>query len=597
MVEYQSQSQFQSQPLSRSLSRSSRSRHSSSAHAPSPHATSPHATSPAGLIAVRSIVSALVAVALSGLWSSGAVARFDPARVALEPDAVAARFTDPPSGPGTDLDTPGFAPGREDFTSHAEVFAFVEALAAKSARVAVEPIGYSRDGLAMVMLVLTGERGFDPALPTVLLLGQQHGNEPAGGEAALAIARLLAGERQALLDRVNVLIVPRSNPDGAARFERATTGGLDVNRDHLLLRTPEARALNAAVLRYQPQVVLDLHEFTVGGRWVTNYGAMMAYDALLQAAGTANLHPRVEAAQQRYLDAIWSRIVAGGGRVGVYFTTSPDPANRVVAMGGVNVDTGRNVAGLRQAVSVLIETRGVGIGRAHFARRVQTHVTAAFAVIETASADGRALGDELRSAAAEVAGTACQGPMQVAVGQTPGRQALDFLDAKSGEPKQIEVDWRASSPLVTLRSRTRPCGYLVAASQGGAVSRLRALGVRVQAIDSASSAAHWGLERYRVEDQAEGQRQDGRGAISDGQSIRVLKVSTEAFEGSPQPGDVYVPMDQPLAGLISAALEPDSQNSFAANRLLEIDAGQVRRVVRLPQPPTPSVRPAPLPGS
>ena len=37
-----------------------------------------------------------------------------------------------------------------------------------------------------------------------------------------------------------------------------------------------------------------------------------------------------------------------------------------------------------------------------------------------------------------------------------------------------------------------------------------------------------------------------------------------------------------MAALASAALEPDSQNSFAANRLLAIEGGQLQRVVRAP---------------
>lgn len=45
-------------------------------------------------------------------------------------------------------------------------------------------------------------------------------------------------------------------------------------------------------------------------------------------------------------------------------------------MGGVQPDTGRNVNGLKNTVSLLVETRGVGIGRAHIQRRVHTQVTA-----------------------------------------------------------------------------------------------------------------------------------------------------------------------------------------------------------------------------
>ena len=59
-----------------------------------------------------------------------------------------------------------------------------------------------------------------------------------------------------------------------------------------------------------------------------------------------------------------------------YYTTTYDMQDRRVSMGGVVPDTGRNIAGLRNAISFLIETRGVGIGRAHFTRRVYTHVVA-----------------------------------------------------------------------------------------------------------------------------------------------------------------------------------------------------------------------------
>ena len=527
-----------------------------------------------------------MAAALMAL-SALAQAQFDPAKATVEAAVVARQFPDP----AETFTTPAFAPGRQDFTSHAEVFSFLDALARRSAHITIHTVGRSQQGRAMALAVLAAPGGFDARLPTVLLLAQQHGNEPAGGEAALVLAQRLALERSALLERVNVVIMPRANPDAAERFARETANGIDVNRDHLLLRTPEAQAIAAAVQRHSPQVVLDLHEFTVAGRWVSKFGAVMRADALLQAATVGNLSPGVQAAQGRYLAAARNALEVAGHRVDDYHTTSAEATDLRVAMGGVNADTGRNVGGLRQSISLLLETRGVGLGRAHYARRVQSHVLATLAVIEAAAQDGPALVQLQHEAGASAASLACSGMVAVVVRQVPQRRNLNFLDAQSGAPRDVDVLWLSSQQLQLERERTRPCGYLMAADQHLAVQRLRALGIAVTTLATPLPATPWEVEDFVLESEAAGQRQDARGAIADSQGdIRVLRVRTQPSRLVPAPGSHYVTLNQPLAALVSAALEPDTQNSFVANRLLAIDAGQLRRVMRPPpagvtQPP------------
>ena len=433
------------------------------------------------------------------------------------------------------------------------------------------------------MVVLTGNRGFDARLPTVLVLALQHGHEPAAGEAALVLAQSLATDRSAWLERVNVLIVPRANPDGAERFTRVSANRIDVNRDHLLLRTPEAQAIAAVAQRYAPQVVLDLHEFTVAGRWVSKFGTVMRSDALLQAATVGNLSPAVQQAQGRYLGAARSALEAAGQRVDDYYTSSDDPKDLVVSMGGVNADTGRNVAGLRNAISVLVEVRGVGLGRAYYARRVQSHVVASLAVIEAAAKDGASLVQLQQAAGKSAAEQACSGTMAVVVRQSDERRTVSFLDAKSGEPRDVDVHWRSSLRLNVERERTRPCGYLLGAGEKLAVQRLRALGVEVQTLGPGLPTAAWEVEDFVLEAEASSQRQDARGAIADSDGdIRVLRVKTRPAQAVPPAGSHYVSLNQPLAALISAALEPDSQNSFAANRMVGVEPSALRRVMRPP---------------
>ena len=53
----------------------------------------------------------------------------------------------------------------------------------------------------------------------------------------LALARDLAtgGPLADIVQRVTVVIIPRSNPDGAEAFTRDAANKMDLNRDHLLL--------------------------------------------------------------------------------------------------------------------------------------------------------------------------------------------------------------------------------------------------------------------------------------------------------------------------------------------------------------------------
>ncbi|MFT3720865.1 M14 family metallopeptidase [Pseudorhodoferax sp.] len=508
---------------------------------------------------------------------------------------VAARFPDPT----TVYRTPGLAPGRDSFSSAQEISGWLHDAAASAGsqtRTGVLPLGTSQGGVPLEALVLTRAGGTDPAAlaasgrPTVLLVGQQHGDEPAPAEALLVVARELArGRLSPLLDRINVLLVPRANPDGAADGKRVTAGGIDMNRDHLLLRTPEARALARLQRDYQPTVTVDAHEYTVVGRFLEKYGAIQKFDALLQYATTGNLSEFMPKASEE-----WFRrpLVAALNREGLssewYYTTSSDPADLRISMGGTQPDTGRNVYGLRNSISLLVETRGVGIGRLHIQRRVHTQVTAIASVLQSTAQRADNLLKVRSYMDREAAGHACRGDMATLTGQTPQRRTLVMLDPATGADRPIDVDWNSALELRTLQSRARPCGYWLAASATQAVERLQQLGVQVMRV--AEPGAVLG-ESYRETARASGARSDVRGSIAD--AAPVVRVEVALMRGvldTPM-GSYYVPLSQPLANLIVAALEPDTQNSFFANGLVEGLQSQGRVVG------DPTMRLEPLPAA
>ena len=496
--------------------------------------------------------------------------------------AVAARFPAPP----VVYNTPGLQPGRTAFTTHDEIHSWLldqATLLSRSAGVkaSVLLIGRSQQGEALEALVLTRGAGTDAAAlqatqrPTVLLIGQQQGDEPAGSEALLVVARELAqGLLQPLLERINVVIVPRANPDGAARSQRLTASGQDMGRDHLLLNTPEAQALARLTREYLPTVVVEADEYAALGSYPQKFGTVQKFDALVQYAATANVPEFLTKANEEwYRRPLLAALKGQGLSAEWHHTTSTDPADKKVSMGSTRPDTVRNVNGLKNAVSLLVETRGADLGRLHIQRRVHTHVTAIASVLGSTAQRASELGQLRPYLDKESGAQACKGQMVVEAAPTPAQYDLLMLDPLSGADKTVTVDWDSTLALRTLKSRVRPCGYWLSASSGTAVERLRLQGVQLLRV--LEPIAMLG-DIYRESVRLGGVRQDAPASMADTAPLAKTEVALVRGVVDAPAGSYYVPLNQPLGNLVIAALEPDTQSSYFSNRLLESLASAAR---------------------
>jgi hypothetical protein len=88
-------------------------------------------------------------------------------------------------------------------------------------------------------------------------------------------------------------------------------------------------------------------------------------------------------------------------------------------------------------------------------------------------------------------------------------------------------------------------------------------------------------ETYRETAREEGMRSDVRGSIADPGGIVKVKVDTVPALIDVNAGGYYVPMDQPLANLAAAALEPDTQSSYLSHRIVD-SVDEVARVMSRP---------------
>jgi hypothetical protein len=130
-----------------------------------------------------------------------------------------------------------------------------------------EPIGQSVEGRS-INHVWLGRGSLK-----VLLWSQMHGDEPTATVALLDVLDYIRRHRDEpfvarLLDRLELHMVPMLNPDGAERFQRRNAQGIDINRDALLLQSPEGLALKTLRDRLNPPLGFNLHN----QNWRTSVG-------------------------------------------------------------------------------------------------------------------------------------------------------------------------------------------------------------------------------------------------------------------------------------------------------------------------------------
>ena len=174
-------------------------------------------------------------------------------------------------------------------TSHQELLDFLHEIQARTDRMRIAHVATTAEGRTMPLVILGAPPMVTPGAawlsgkPMLYITGSVHGGERSGKEGALQLIReLTIGRHQDLLERVNVLIIPSLNPDGAEAGRRTNALGYDMNRDFIALETPEIRAAQQILLEWWPDVYVDAHN---GGAYPYN----LTYQATLHPAADSQL--------------------------------------------------------------------------------------------------------------------------------------------------------------------------------------------------------------------------------------------------------------------------------------------------------------------
>ncbi|WP_125154738.1 M14 family metallopeptidase [Clostridium rectalis] len=511
-----------------------------------------------------SIILSLVLI--TSAFSHVLAAPYAPGSYYKQSEKIIQNYFPKPKNP---ICTPAFTEGKEDFTSHEEMMEFIYGLQRDSKYMKVSIIGYSQEGRPIPILIFSKPSYAKAAdvlklnKPVVWLQGQIHGNEPAGGEAMLAVARNLGtgkfGEK--VLDNVSVVILPRFNGDGAYYFDRKMVNKLDSNRDHLKFDNLETIIVHKTFNQFMPEVVVDAHEYGVFSAFksVGKKGSLTAYDVLISSAKNLNIPKEVRSVSDSlFVNNVQKDLASQDYTSHMYYTTSRNGNKFTIYEAGTDAKIGRNAYGLQPSISFLVETRGIGIGKENFERRVMSHIITSENIIKTTADNAKFIKDTVDSARRKITMLGKKvDPLDKIVITSESvnmpKSTLDIIDVETGKKVKLDVDVFSSTKEKPLVERVRPNAYILPPTYHEVAKKLSYSGVSIKKL---SKDVELPVEAFKITNKVIDTNYY-EGHLRNTVTVKISKEFIKFNKGS------YVfSMDQPNANIIAMTLEPDAVDSF-----------------------------------
>ena len=500
------------------------------------------------------------------------------------------------------LKTPAEESNFTRYSQNEDIARFLGAVDFRSEEMSVQVIGKTRETRGfpskdIFLCIINGDGASSPATlnrkkPTFLLTASQHGNEQSAKEAALGLIRDLAlGELKPLLQKMNFLIIPQSNPYGNWFDVRENEIELDMNRDHIKLEAEGVQAIHRVFRVWMPEVTMDVHEkgddyYRVSIGCVSNINIQPKLEEFSRNVILAQVAKNLEKKRLTFFEYLVSQEMGIDSSAGVrYRPEDLAQRERMTRYSTADINDGRNSLGIYETLSFIQE----GASRHDLATLKDRTNWQYFGIRFFAEAmaehgeDVLKLVNEFRAALMEKTKLYSEddlvyikmdyardekNPTLILKSfenvQSPIRGILK-VDKKAGET--LQASDIAPNPYPSARQKvvtetiknwfphvapkmsvTRPLGYIVPEKCQDVVETLLNHGVTVE-IFSQDKAVD--LEAYQVTDVAP--------AKYDYLVPEKLEVEKKILQTIVKKGDFYISCAQPAAHLIPLLLEPQSE--------------------------------------
>jgi hypothetical protein len=419
----------------------------------------------------------------------------------------------------------------------------------------------SEEGRSIPYVTLSNGKKNETKL-RIWIQGGQHGDEPAGDQGVLALLGKFAAEPHwtaKVLDKVDLTILPRYNADGVQYFQRQLASNYDPNRDHAILTRDQTRAIRSLQSAFDPHIFVDAHEYTGVGLLANKY--IRAQDLLVSANKNPNIDSGIRALNEAFVSEIFAAASVRGLRVGPYFTTSVSNGSITIQEPDWHAQANHKGAGNYQALTFLVETRGIRLGKQHFERRVAAHVVALSTIIDKAVTEFEAVHRTLESGRKTFVES--KADIVILDEYRVSSKQLPFL-TPNGTLINVTVTSQNSDPSIPILTRPRPRAYVFSRAHAPVAERLRILGVTFSSLSSDFSGT---VETLLV---------------------TKAKLATEKFEGvattTVTTGTVerfWVDTAQKNAGFAFALLEPEGVASLARYNVVPVEIGDEWPIFRV----------------